>query len=402
MPLINKIKYLKSQLKFNPDLFGIAGELYLNNNIEILRQYDQNIISRYILTGENICVNRLPIYYSSDINNARNILLNAPDDYKHIIMTEHSAESKRYILFTIAEYVMHAVCKLLHIYFENNDFFELFYGRLVAYLNHLSDLVVQLMFGDLLSDLPSFNDYNLSDVFRKAEEIGIETLREHVEMDHKILLTIGYLTYEEICVKYELILCPMFGAVQIPMIFNAINRFLGCAKIPFEYIKYSTYDHDSASSYLPVEEQARRIYQKHRAKSSVLILDESLGTGITVLKLKSILKDYFKTVPVASIEFRWDKKIIFNTDREWFNIDDIDYITPISYRHYLPLGEQVSNLKNRMIDFKPYIPPMVYEDSSYDQYISTQTIEAEKKANMDILFRKVKQIKKEFYPAARN
>ena len=88
---------------------------------------------------------------------------------------------------------------------------------------------------------------------------------------------------------------------------------------------------------------------------------------------------------------------MWNTDREWFNINEIDYVSPIYYRHYILLDEQILNLKNETASYQPYVPFAVYDDVNYHTYIARQSINDKNKANMDNLFCRTKIIKEILY-----
>jgi hypothetical protein len=246
------------------------------------------------------------------------------------------------------------------------------------------------MFSDALPEIHDqeaglFNE--ISNYFKLHDQ---PVLREHVEYDNKILLIIAYILYFDVITDDTLLLCPLLGAVQIPPFFKAADRYLLGSfainrNINYDYIKYSTYD---ITEFIQLDEQAKYIKAKHPEFIKVLLLDESLGTGTTLLDIKRIICDYFSDVKLGAVEFRWDKKIVWNNVREWFDIDSIDYITLIAYRHYQLLTNQIVSFKMEVIGVQPYIPYMIYDDINFKFYMSKQHIDDIKMNVMNRIFQK--------------
>lgn len=400
----SRVKFIYDNLKIDPNKFGLAGEVYYKQtsvNPEV-QQYS-SLINKYVsINIDGFYVNRKPIYFSSYFNDTEKIISEVPEDYNTLLKSDICIELKRYLLFTFTEYIMSSICKLLNLCFTHKDFKKRFYDPLKNYVIDLSQLLVCIQFNDNFHLMKSFNESTLNNIVLFAKEMNVAKIREHVEMDSKMLLTIGYLLYSDYIKQYDLVLSPLLGASQIPPFFNALNRFINkndlCQQsIPFEYIKYSTYEEDGSDCFITIAEQRQWLSEKYSSSSKVLLIDESLGTGTTVLKIKEELSKYFTTVDTAAIEYRWDKKIIWNTDREWFNINEIDYISPIYYRHYLLLDEQILNLKNERAPYQPYVPFAVYDDVNYHTYIAKQSINEKNKVNMDNLFYRTRIIKEILY-----
>lgn len=402
----DKVKFIYENLKINPNSFGLAGELYIkqkSSNVEV--QY-RSLINKYVsINKDNFYVNRKPVYFSSCFDDAVNIIFEIPEDYRIILKSNISIELKRYLLFTFTEYIMSSICKLLNLCFIYRDFKNYFYNSLKNYLIDLSHLLVSIQFSEDFQQMEMLDGSIYKSIVLVAKELNITKLREHVEMDNKMLLIIGYLEYSDYVKKYDLILSPLLGAAQIPTLFNALNSFMNkydvsLQPISFEYIKYSTYEEDGCDCFISIEEQKQWLCEKYSNNSKVLLIDESLGTGTTVLRIKKEIEEYFFAVDTAAIEYRWDKKIIWNTDRDWFNINDIDYVSPIYYRHYSILDEQILQLKNETVSYQPYVPYTVYDDMNYHPYIIKQNINYKNKVTMDNLFYRVKIIKEIFYTNA--
>jgi len=392
------IKNIHDNLKIPPSSFGFAGEVYAKF-YECEEEY-KKIIGKYIFIYQATCINRKAIYYSVSFEDVLSILREADSDYLVISQSKILFEYKRYVLFTMVEYVMHAVCKLLNICFENNGFREKFYILLKKKLNYYTDILVSLMFSDNFPDLKPIE----LDFIGKIENIyiaeNISPLREHVEMDNKMILVLGYVLYADYIERCDLLICPLLGSAQIPPFFNSLEILFSkndCIpkQIQYDYVKYSTYD---ITDYLPFEEQLNDIMNHFDKDKKILILDESLGTGRTVLAIKQSLRNHFNSIAVASIEFKWDKKIAWDEKYAWFDIDEIDLITPISYRDWFLLSNQTASFKRNTAYIQPYIPYMVYDDPGFASYMSAQKISIEKQNIIDELFCISKNMKMIFYP----
>lgn len=394
---LDMINLINKNLKIKPLEFGFAGEVYSKPN-----NYDKcqsEVISKYIFMYQNICVNRTAIYYSNSFSHALDIIEQAHDDYCFIHQSQMDIDFKRYALFSIIEYAMHSICKLLNVCFENKEFRAKFYIDLKDQLENYTDIIVALMFSESFPDIQTARNDLYNGIKNFFSHGSVPLLRDHVEYDHKLLLVYSYILYYDIIDETKLLLCPLLGAAQIPPFLNSMEKhfskdFNNIRTITYDYIKYSTYD---ISDFFPLDEQLTELINNHGNYLNVVLLDESLGTGLTLIEAKKILKNYFYDIKIGAVEFRWDKKIVFNTDREWFDIDHIDYITPISYRHYLYLTHQIDCFKKSIVIPLPYIPFMIYDDYNFEHYISKQQISKEKKDVINSFFYKSKLIKDAFY-----
>lgn len=394
---LDLINLINNNLKIKPLDFGFAGEVYSKPNSCTKQQSE--VINKYIFVYQNTYVNRKAIYYSNSFTDVLSILEQSHDDYYYIYQTQLDFPFKRYVLFSIIEYVMHSICKLLNICFENRTFKTEFYDNIKKQLEIYTDIIAELMFSEILPQIHVFQNglYNKIKSFFLFNNTPL--LREHVEYDHKLLLVYAYILYFDFISIDKLLICPLLGAAQIPPFFNSIEKYFRKRLqmnriITYDYVKYSTYDIENS---IPLSEQLTELVRTHGSFSNVILIDESLGTGTTLLEIKKAFNSYYTDIKVGAVEFRWDKKIVCNNDNEWFDINRIDYITPISYRHYLLLTNQISCLKRNVISPLPYIPFMIFDDYNFEHYISKQKINDEKKKVMDTFFNKSKLIKKEFY-----
>ena len=394
---LDMINLINKNLKIKPLDFGFVGEIYSKQNY--YNEQQAEVISKYIFMYQNICVNRKTIYYSSSFSDALDIIEQAHDDYCLIHQSQLDVDFKRYALFSIIEYVMHSICKLLNLCFENKVFRAKFYADLKNQLENYTDIIVELMFSEILTDIQIVRNDLYNEIKNFFLHGNTPSLREHVEYDHKLLLLYAYILYFDIIDVDSLLICPLLGAAQIPPFFNSIEKYFNESfyrnrAITYDYVKYSTYD---ITDFLSLDEQSAELIKIHGEYSNVILLDESLGTGNTLLEIKKTLKNYFNDIKIGSVEFRWDKKIIWNNDREWFDINHIDYITPISYRHYLVLLPQIDCLKKNVVSPLPYIPFMIFDDYNFEYYMSKQKISNGKKKVIDSFFYKSKLIKEVFY-----
>ncbi len=404
----NVIQKMHSNLKINPYSFGYMGELYVEHRyIDTIDQLYFHIIDKYLMSNGSYFYNRNRLYFSSSLNDIVDVILKTNDDYILIQNSDLPSALKRYLLFTITEYAMHSVSKLLNACYFSQVIFEEFYIVLKSYIELLSQQLTTILFDMDFSNLILIDKSLLENVCKKFTGAGITNLREHVEMDNKIILLIGYMLYIEHISNYDLIISPLLGAAQIAPFFNAVQQhlFQDRTAISFEYIKFSTYAvecFEETQDSLSILTQLDNLKQKYPPTTKVLIIDESLGSGKTVLHIKRMLSDYFNEIHTGAIEFRWDKKIIYNHDREWFSLGDIDYIMPISYRHYIQLAHHFESIRLGDIVYKPYIPYCIYNDKDYYSYVANEDLDDDKLSMLNAFINKAKIVMQIFYGLGEN
>lgn len=107
------IKTLYDNLRISPRSFGFAGEVYAR--FYYFEEKHKEIIEKYIFVYQATFINRKAIYYTTSIEDALYILEMTTNDYMTICQSKINLEYKRYVLFTIVEYAMHMICKLLNV-----------------------------------------------------------------------------------------------------------------------------------------------------------------------------------------------------------------------------------------------------------------------------------------------
>lgn len=392
------VRVIRDSFKFNPLSFGFAGEMYLNSFF--MGDVLSDIADKYIFVYRNTCVNRKNIYYSNSLIETLLLIEQAVCDYPRVYRLTEDGISKRYVLYTITEYIIHSLCKLINLCFFNLRFRKEFYIRLKAELEFYTDILIELMFSENMPDIEPDGKIlrcakEISEFYKNGENPAV---REHVEYDHKLLLIFAYIFYKDIIKGDELLLCLLLGAAQMPPFFKSVDKYFGEGlsgkrKIFYEYVKFSVYDE---AGYIPFTAQLESIKEAGKY-TKIFLLDESLGTGETLLTIKKELSKDFYSVKTGAAEFRWDKKIMGNTDSYWFDISKIDFISPMDYRHYLILNNQTACFKINIADPRPYTPYMIYDDCNFKAYMDKQKITAEKKADINAMFQKAKIIQSLFY-----
>lgn len=391
------VNIIKKDLKMKPLDFGFAGELYSARYDWHADQF--KIIGKYIFEYQNKCVNRTALFYSTSFSESIALAEQGYDDYCSIYHLHVDDRLKRYVLFSIVEYLINAICKFLNLCFENRNFRLAFYAALKNQLECYMDTLVALMFSATLPEMPPIRDDLYGNIQSFFKDVTAPELREHAESDHKLLLVYAYVLYYDLIGGSQLLLSPLLGAAQIPPFFKSIekyfsDRFHQNRTITYDYVKYSTYN---ITDFYSLDEQAAELNQTYGHSSGVLLLDDNIGTGTTVLAIKKVLSNYFSDIKVGAVEYYWSKKIVWNTDAEWFDMNLIDYITPISYRHWLLLSSHIACLKFGAFILIPYVPYMIDEDHHFQSYMSKQNMTVEKKKSMDLLFNKSRLIKEAFY-----
>ncbi len=404
----NVIQMLYNDLKINPYSFGCMGELYIElNYVDSIDQTYFHIIDEYLVSNGTYFYNRNKLYFSTEISDIVNLMYKTNDDYILILNSDLPSTLKRYLLFTITEYAIHSLSKLLNACYFNQVIFQEFYIVLKSYIDLLSQQLTEILFDMDFPNLAPIDKSVLENICKKFIHDNVVNLREHVEMDNKIILLIGCMIYIDHISNYDLILSPLLGAAQIPPFFNAVQRHLFKERtaISFEYIKFSTYAvecFEETPDSMPILTQLDNLKKKYPPTTKVLILDESLGTGKTALHIKRIFGDYFNEIDTGAIEFRWDKKIIYNHDREWFDINNIDCITPISYRHYADLSQHFESIKQGNVVYKPYIPYCIYKNKDYHLYIANEDFDDDKLSMLNTFNNKAKIVMQIFYGLGEN
>ena len=215
------INIIRKDLKMNPLDFGFAGELYSTWNGWSADQ--SKLTGKYIFEYQNTCVNRTALYYSTSFSDTIAMAEQGYYDYSCFYQLQLDDHLKRYVLFSIVEYLINAICKLLNLCFESKSFRLEFYTALKKQLELYMDTLVELMFSEILPELLPIRDDLYGKIRNFFKNVNAPVLREHAEYDHKLLLVYAYVLYCDLIGGNQLLLSPLLGGCA-DSAFHKIDR----------------------------------------------------------------------------------------------------------------------------------------------------------------------------------
>ncbi|RJE89669.1 phosphoribosyltransferase [Paenibacillus sp. 1011MAR3C5] len=338
-----------NNIQIDINAMGFAGELYLNKNDLISSsQIPLPMLELYFkFSNHSLVYNRSAFYYSSNIHEVVHLVERIPHDYEFIASINLDPITKRHILFTLVEYYISALCKLLDTCFysddiKNNYYFEL-HNRLFQSIEVLNMLIFKSEITKKIESIDFIHQLKI-DILNT----GINTLRTNIEMDNKLVLLLDFFAYYDVIQDYDLIVSIVFGGILIPPMYKSLssllyeqpNRML--EDIPYQLIKISKYDlDDDYESY----ESQMEYFKAYSPNVHVLLTDDCVGSAKTLLAAKQILNNHFKDVSLKAIEYHWEKKVRPGVNLEdTFAIEELKYLSPLKYRHYIKLNDYIQSL----------------------------------------------------------
>ncbi|MBN2984753.1 hypothetical protein [Cohnella algarum] len=154
-------------------------------------------------------VNRTRLYYSESFDEVYALAENLPRHSRLVQISEIPEETKRFIFFTLCEYMLVAIAKLMTAGQPPQQLAE-GYREFQRGLLETSESMLSAVFRDNFLPLPKLTAA-LSVIKKKAERIT--TVRAYVEMDHKLILLLDYLLFYEEINRYEILLAPLLGGL---------------------------------------------------------------------------------------------------------------------------------------------------------------------------------------------
>lgn len=380
--------------------FGFAGEVYIETD-KFKEDYNQHlqILEKYFCLKKPFYCNRNYTYYSTDLIETTNLIKNIAIDAPIILDLELSYENKRYIIFSLTEYMLSCIAKLVGVIFSYPSLNVNYDKALKEYLIDLTDYVVQIIFDEELNQFPTRSVDLIDSIICDLKEFNVTDVREYSEMDNILIMFITYFALCDYIGEHDLIISPLQGAAIIPPFFISMQKYINMNRRSslkgYEYVRFSKYDKDHYCE-LTLPEQVYLLSTKYPECTSIMLIDDNTGTATTLKSIKQELLKYFNNITTCALEYYWEGKI-FRSDYQAFELDDIDLITPLCYRYFKILEEHLEFLKNEkdsnfrydLVQFSKV--NMIYQKIDFCSYINDNCKETLAKIRILDIYKRIKE-----------
>ncbi len=382
--------------------FGFAGEVYIESD-KFEEEYNQYLpmLEKYFSLKKPYYCNRNYTYYSTDLIETTNLVKNVALDAPIILNLEISYDNKRYIIFSLTEYMLSCIAKLVGIIFSYTSLDHNYYKALKEYLIDLTDYMTQIIFNEEINQFPPLSFDLIDSIISDMRELNRSDVREYSEMDNILIMFIAYFALCDYIGEHDIIISPLQGAALIPPFFismqkytNFTNRYSGLAG--YDYVRFSKYDNTHYCE-LSLPDQVHSLSTQYPESTNILLIDDNTGTATTLKSIKQELLKYFKNISTCALEYYWEGKI-FRTDYPAFQLDEIDLITPLCYRYFKILEEHLEFLKNgKDINFRYDLIKfskinMIYDKIDYCLYINNNCTETSTKTRILNIYERINEV----------
>lgn len=361
--------------------FGFLGESYIE--IENLSSCDTKSIERYFSLKAPYYCNRNAHYYSTSLDEIDDYYLRYQTDINTVLKSEIEIETKRFVLFSILAHWINDTAKVIGLLYAYGELREKYIEKLKAVCQNQSDAYINMMFDESIDQFDFIDISVFESIAKHARRLNVSSVRQYSEMDHPKILLKSFCVYEEYFRDRDLYVCPLQGASIIAPMYISMSKKLfktSCYNYPmrFSYVRTSNYD-DSHYLDLSIEDQVERIKLKYDERCKITLVDDNVGTGQTIRALKKVLSRKFKDVLTCVLECRWETKVN-SSDYPAFDMNEIDILTPLEYRHYKRFDDEIDNIINqetlniRYHENKFYALNFVYDNYDFDDFISNSEL----------------------------
>ena len=382
--------------------FGFAGEVYIEAD-KFEEEYNQYflILEKYFSLKKPFYCNRNHTYYSTDISETTDLIKNIVIDAPIILSLELSYDNKRYIIFSLTEYMLSCISKLVGVIFSYTNLDDVYYNELKEYLIDLTDYITRIIFDEELNQFPPLSLGLIDSIIMDMKELSISNIREYSEMDNILIMFVTYFALCDYIGEHDIIISPLQGAALIPPFYISMQKYTnmmnkGSGLAGYEYVRFSKYDNTHYCE-LSLLDQVHLLSHHYPESTNILLIDDNTGTAITLKSIKIELLKYFKKISTCALEYYWEGKI-FKADYPAFQLDDIDLITPLCYRYFKILEEHIEYLKNvqdynfryDLVEFSKI--NMIYDKMDYCSYINSNCKEPSANIRTLNIYEKIKEI----------
>lgn len=198
--------------------------------------------------------------------------------------------------------------------------------------------------------------------FNKRLPAGEEnSTKRAIEMDNKAMLYVFAKTLKMKKEPEEVeVLTPGYGSLYIGPFFKAMYGFDYTNVLKSKYIEDSKcLGEEDISSLMSSD----RIFEDNK---KVLLLDDNIGTGNTMLELKKQLKEKNITpIALGAVQYNWRNYYRVSTgdkkDIERFEVEDFDIVTPFNYAGHKLYKRAIDMLHSSGEEYIKYLKSKSYK-----------------------------------------
>ncbi|WP_430882460.1 hypothetical protein [Fusibacter sp. JL216-2] len=386
--------------------FGFLGEAYIEDEkLEFNLHQAPEILKKYFSLKKPYYCNRNSSYYSTELVTVFEYIEICPKDLNKILTFNINQKTKQYILFSIMNHQISNISKLVGVVFSNERLRTNYIESVKEYLQHCTDYFICIIYGNNPDKFISFDSEILSEIKDIATSLENIQVREYSEMDHPLILFSSFWAYKQFISEKDLILAPLQGGSIIPPMYISLLKYAQKSDefqqgIRFDYLKFSTYDTGELID-ISLRKQVELLGEKYSCDENILLIDDNTGTATTIKKLRTELECIFNNITTGVLECRWDTKII-ESDYPAFNMNDIDIITPLCYRHFRRFENEIEYMKNVSIinaEFsfgEFYNLEFIFDQFDFESFLeSSEITESNKSRLMTVISKYRSQIKAE-------
>jgi len=182
-----------------------------------------------------------------DISETTDLIKNIVIDAPIILSLELSYDNKRYIIFSLTEYMLSCIAKLVGVIFSYTNLDDVYYKELKEYLIDLTDYITRIIFDEELNQFPPLSLGLIDSIIMDMKELSISNIREYSEMDNILIMFITYFALCDYIGEHDIIISPLQGAALIPPFFISMQKYTNimnrcCGLAGYEYVRFSKYD----------------------------------------------------------------------------------------------------------------------------------------------------------------
>jgi phosphoribosylformimino-5-aminoimidazole carboxamide ribotide isomerase len=200
---------------------------------------------------------------------------------------------------------------------------------------------------DVANILNIFHGKTAIKIKHQLPESNLSTEGRQIEADNKKIL----IDTIESLPKQAFVVCPLIGGILIGPFFKAIQ------KINYLHVLFGMHDQNSLRLVKNGKVKLERVIPKSeisKIPQNILIFDDNVGTGETLIILRDTFKQFGKKVKVGALEMSWDYYDQIKTNKrigKLVDYDTIDYPTYKSTRHHSLTDELIAALNKSGDDY---------------------------------------------------
>lgn len=235
----------------------------------------------------------------------------------------------------------------------------MFVNDIINYISFIKQLEIPLIFKEYNN---MNNNFDIKMVLNNKKQVELDNKAYILNYINKLVILL-----EELNLNDYFVITPGYGSIYLGPFISALTDKYSSLLLYSQYKKTGIDKIDNNSKFTDLIVNSSKIDNKQ-----IILLDDNMGTGSTIKKIKEeLIKNGYIVKLAGAYQYTFDRLQEFtirNRGQELFNIYEQDLLTPLNYPRHQILETAITNFKESPQDYVKYLNLFGYHSNICSDY----------------------------------